>query len=279
MRVGHNMWSFGVYSNYKNALTAQSTAMGRISSGLRVNTAADDPYAIAKDQNFNMQIRSIQKANSNSQDTISLIQTADGALSGISSILDRIRELAVQNKNDTNNSQDRSASQLEVSNLLNEVDHLAQSTNMNNVNLLSSTSASVKCMFGSNVGETIDVPVFNVETSNIKDSSGNLLANIDVTTSAGCDEAMNIVDAALSQINVYRGQYGALENRLNSTISNETDISQETQTGDSDMIDADVAAEMMNYSSSSVKVQAGIAMMAQTNKFPQEVLNILQNVK
>lgn len=279
MRVGHNMWSFGVYSNYKNALTAQSTAMARVSSGLRVNTAADDPYAIAKDQNFNMQIRSIQKANNNSQDTVSLIQTADSALGGISSILDRIRELAVQSKNDTNNGEDRSASQLEVSNLLGEVNHLAQSTNMNNVNLLSSTSASVKCMFGSNVGETIDVPTFNFQTNNIKDGSGNTLASINVTTSAGCDAAMNIVDLALDQINGYRDQYGALENRLTSTISNESDISQETETGDSNIMDADVAAEMMNYSTSSIKVQAGIAMMAQTNKFPQEVLNILQNVK
>ncbi|WP_234119748.1 flagellin N-terminal helical domain-containing protein [Clostridium hydrogenum] len=279
MQVGHNMWSFNIFTKYKSALTDQTKAMNTISSGLRVNNAMDDPYAIAKDENFNLQLRGLQKASSNAQDTINLVQTADSALGGISSLLDRIRELAVQNKNDTYNSDNRSDSQTEVSNLINEIDHLAKSTNINDVNLLNSASGSIKCMIGSNIGETIDIPTFDFQAASIKDASGNALTSIDVTTSSGCSQAMDIIDSAISSVNSARNKFGALENRLDTSITNGSEISEETQAGDSSIMDADVAAEMMRYSKDSIIVQAGTAMMAQSNKFPQEVLNILQNVK
>lgn len=279
MIVGHNMASFNIFTRYKSALAAQTKAMSRISSGLRVNTAGDDPYALSRDENFTMQVRSLQRANSNSQDAVSLIQTTDSALDGISSILQRIRDLAVQNKNGTYNTQNRSDSQLEVSNLIKEADHLAKSTNINDVNLLTDPSGSFKCMVGGNVGENIDIPTFDLQAASIKDKSGNPLSSVNITTTEGCDKAINLVDSALDTVNRARGKYGALQNRLNSTISNASEISNETEAGDSSIMDVDVAGEMMEYSKTSIIVQAGTAMMAQTNKFPQQVLEILQNVK
>lgn len=279
MQVGHNMWSFNIFTKYKSALTDQTKAMNTISSGLRVNNAMDDPYAIAKNENFNLQLRGLQKASSNAQDTINLVQTADSALGGIGSLLGRIRELAVQNKNDTYNSDNRSDSQIEVKNIINEIDHLAKSTNINDVNLLNSAGGSVKCMIGSNIGETIDIPTFDFQAASIKDASGNALTSIDVTTSSGCSKAIDIIDSAISSVNSARNKFGSLENRLDTSITNGSEISEETQAGDSSIMDADVAAEMMRYSKDSIIVQAGTAMMAQSNKFPQEVLNILQNVK
>ncbi|KOF55878.1 hypothetical protein AGR56_02270 [Clostridium sp. DMHC 10] len=279
MIVGHNMASFNIFTRYKSALAEQTKAMAHISSGLRISTAGDDPYALSRDENFTMQIRSLQRANSNSQDAVSLIQTTDSALDGISSILQRIRDLAVQNKNGTYNTQNRSDSQLEVSNLIKEADHLAKSTNLNDVNLLTDPSGSFKCMVGSNVGENIDIPTFDLQAASIKDGSGNPLSSVDITTEEGCEKAINLVDSALDTVDRARGKYGALQNRLNSTISNASEISNETESGDSSIMDVDVAGEMMEYSKTSIIVQAGTAMMAQTNKFPQQVLEILQNVK
>ncbi|MFL0251655.1 flagellin [Clostridium neuense] len=279
MIVGHNMASFNIFTKYKSALAAQTKAMAHISSGLRVNDAGDDPYALARNENFNMQIRSLQRANSNSQDAVSLIQTVDSALDGITSILQRIKDLAVQNSNGTYNVEDRDASQLEVSNLINEVDHLAKSTNMNDVNLLTNPSGSFKCMVGGNVGENIDIPTFDFQAASIKDKDGTPLTSVDVTTQDGCKKAMNLVDSALDTVDKARGTYGALQNRLNSTISNVSDISSETEAGDSQIMDVDIASEMIEYSKNSIIVQAGTAMMAQTNKFPQQVLQILQNVR
>lgn len=286
MRVGHNMATFNVYTKYKSALADSAKAMGHISSGLRVSNAADDPYAVAKDATFNMQLRGLQKSNSNSQDAISLIQTTDGALDGMTSALQRIRQLAVQSSNGTYNDENRKDAQLEVTNLRDEVDYLATSTNVNDINLLTKQNGSIQCMIGSNVGENIDIPTFdfraaNIKDSSIKNSSGNdySLNDVDISTPDGCNKAISFIDSAIETINSARDKYGALQNRLESTMSNQSEISIQSETGDSDVMDADVAAEMIQYSKASIIVQAGTAMMAQTNKFPLEVLNILQNVK
>ena len=286
MIVGHNMASFNIYAKYKFALAGASKAMGHITSGLRVNNAGDDPYAIARDDNFNMQLRSLQRSNSNSQDAVSLIQTTDGALDGITSVLQRVRQLAVESRNGTYNSENRSDAQLEVSNLVNEVDYLATSTNINDINLLTKQGGNVQCMVGYNVGENVSIPTFDfraasIKDSNIKNSSGDdySLKDVDITTPDGCDKAINFVDFAIDAVNRARDKYGALQNRLDSTMSNQSEISIQAETGDSEIMDADVAAEMMEYSKNSIIVQAGTAMMAQSNKFPQQVLEILQNVK
>lgn len=281
MRIGHNLASYNIFVSYKSALVGESKAMADISSGLKINSSADDPYNSARVENFDMQLRNLQRTSQNSQDAVNLIQTAEGGLSNISDMLQRINELAVQNSNGTYNTENRADSQDEVNQLIQGITNIAKSTNMNGVNLLSSTSGTpVQAKIGGNIGENLSIPTFDIESSKLIDtSSGKAVSDIDLTTQDGCKEAINTITAALQTVNAARDQYGAIENRLNENISNSSDIGIQVQTGQSDIQDADIASEMMDYSKQSIIVQAGIAMMAQSNKFPQEVLSILQNVK
>jgi flagellin len=279
MRLTHNIPSLNIYTKYKSALASQSTSMARISSGKRINQTSDDPYGKAQDTNFTMQLRGLQMANQNAQDGVSLAQVAEGGLDGINSMLQRIRDLAVQASNGTENTSDKNAIQLEVSNLVQNINTTAKSTNMNGINILNDSSGQgLTAMIGANVGEQITIPTFNFTTDN---SSGALysLSTADVTTSDNCKTLMDNVDSAMSQINSALSKYGAVENRFTSTADNIGAVSNEVEAGDSDAVDTDIAAEMLNYSRSSIVVQAGIAMMAQTNKFPQDVLSILQNIR
>jgi flagellin len=278
MRVSHNIASLNIYTSYKSALAAQSKAMSRVSSGRRVNQASDDPYADAKDVAFTMQSKGLQMANTNAQDGISLLQTAEGGLSGINSMLDRIKTLANQAGNGTQSPEDKAASQLEVNTLVEGINNLAKSTNINGVNMIAADpSNDLNTVIGAS-GEKISIPTYNFTTDNSATSLLYSLSSIDVTTAGGYKVAMDAADAGMDQINTALSKYGALENRFTSTIDTIGTLGSETEDGDSAAIDADVAAEMLNYSRSSIIVQAGIAMMTQTNKMPQDVLKILSNV-
>lgn len=279
MRLSTNIASLNIYTKYRSALVDQGKAMKNISTGIRVNSASDDPNAIAENDNFNMQLRGLQMSNQNAQDGVSLVQTAEGGLNGMSSMLERMRELAVQAGNSTSDDTDRASIQAEVSKLIDGVDNLAKSTNINGVSLLNSSSgASISTTIGSKAGETMEIPTFDFQVSNIKDSSNNKLQDVNVATEDGANKALGVIDSALQQINSANGKYGAIENRFNTVISNSNDITVQLQSGDSDLMDVDVASETMRYSKDSILVQAGIAMMAQTNKMPQDVLNILKNI-
>lgn len=280
MRVNHNIYSLKIFKNYRRAMVGQNAASKNLSSGIKVNSAADNPYAIDKDEKFNMQLRGLQKVSQNSQDTVSLLQTAEGGIDGISSMVNRIRELALQAQNGTSNDENRADSQLEVSQLIDGINNLAKSTNINNVSLLDKDdSKALQCLVGYNAGDAITVPTFDFRTDNLKDVSGNKLTDVNISTYAGAKNAINVADAVLAKIDDARGQYGALQNRFNSTVSNIDVLDSQIQSADSDVMDVDVAGELLEYSKQSIIVQAGTAMMAQANKFPQDVLNILRNVK
>lgn len=280
MRVGHNIASFNIFVKYKSVLADQSSALTNISSGQKVNTSADNPYAAARSESFDLQLRNLQRTSQNSQDAVSLLQTAEGGLDNITQMLQRINELAVQNANGVYNTENRSDSQAEVTQLIDGITKIAQSTNINGINLLSSSSGTpITAKISVNIGEEISIPTFNVEAANLNDGAGNSVSNIDITTASGCKTAIDLTNAAIKTVTAIRGQYGALENRLNQNMQNSSEISLQVQNGQGEVVDSDVAYEMMRYSKDSVIVQAGIAMMAQTNKFPQEVLNILQNVR
>jgi flagellin len=263
-----------VYTRYQTALAAESKAMTRISSGRRVNQASDDPYAASEDTAFTMQLNGLQMANQNAQDGVSLIQTAEGGLNQMNSMLDNLQTLVTEAANGTENSQDNSNIQQQISNTVQTINNLAQSTNMNGINPLSS-SKPLNDTIGTNGGETIQIPTFDFTTGSGQLSS---LSSIDVTTQDGCSNAMTAISSAISQISTALSTYGAIENRFSSDVTNIGSLQNQLQQGDSDAVDADVASEMLNYSQASVVVQAGIAMMAQSNKFPQQVLGILQNI-
>ncbi|WP_026881244.1 flagellin [Clostridium akagii] len=277
MILNHNIPSLNIFTAYQKALASQSKAMSNISSGIKVNSAADSPYAIAQNDQFNMQLRGMQMGANNAQNSVNLLQVADGGLAGITDTLQRIRTLAVQAANGTNSSQDKSDTQVEISNLVKNIDTLAKGTNMNGVSLLNTPTTTppttVTAMIGSNVGETITIPTYDLTASKLN------LSGIDVSTNVNATTTIATVDAALKQVTSAMSKYGSIETRLNDYVSSSDDISNQVQAADGNVMDADMASEMLNYSKSSLMVQAGIAMMAQTNKFPQQVLSILQNVK
>ncbi len=274
MIVQRNLASYKIFVNYESALQAQSSAMAKISSGLRVNSAKDDPYAVAQDNTFNMQIKALQRTNENAQDDISLVQTSSSGLNNITNMLQRIQQLAVQAGNSTNTSSDISDMQSEVSTLVNGIDSIAKNTNINDVHLLDgSHTGSLESQIGANNKDTVSIPTYDFT------ANGLGLNSLNLTAAGGPSATINAVNTALATIRSANSNYGSIENRLNTSISNNTALNTDEQTGDSNVMDADVASEMMEYSKQSVLVQAGIAMMAQTNNFPQQVLNILSKVK
>lgn len=272
MRLSHNIASLNIYKGYRTALANQTKAMSNISSGIRVNSAADDPYGIAENEKFNMQLRGLQMSRQNAQDGISLLQTAEGGISGISTMLDKVRELTVQAGNGANSPEDSSAIQAQINQMVEGIDKLAKSTNMNGVSPLSK-AGSITAVIGANVGESTNIPTYDFQSSSLN------LSSIDISTESGRNAALDAVDTAMQTVTAARSKYGAISNRLDSIISNSNDTSNEVETAASNVMDTDVASEMLTYSKNSIIVQAGISMMAQTNRFPQDVLNILSNVK
>ncbi len=277
MKIGANIPSLNIYTTYKAALAAQSKAMSRISSGRKVNQASDDPYGDAEDTTFTMQTKGLQMANSNAQDGVNLLQTGESGINGINTMLGRIQTLATEANNGSESTDDKNNIQLEVNTLVKGISNLASSTNINGVNLIASTSgASLSTTIGAN-GESISIPTYNF-TGKSGSALGDL-STINVTTAGGAAAALTTVSAGMSTLDSALSSYGAIENRFTSTISNIGVLNSAAEQGDSDAVDADVAGEMLNYSKSSIIVQAGIAMMAQTNKIPQNTLSILSNIK
>lgn len=272
MRLYHNLASMNLYRRYKDNLSAQSVANGRISSGLRVQTSKDAPNAMAESQKLKLQIRGLQMASRNMQDGISMLQTADGAMQGISDSVQRIRELMVQ-AGGVNTLEDRQVIQKEVDQMLEHINLVSENTETNGVKLLSSANgenSSTSIQVGSMTDENLTVPMYNLS------SQGLGIGNI---STANVEDSINKLDDAINNIGKYRGKYGAISNRLESTYNNTYDLSIRIEGAEAELTGADIAYEMMEYTRASLLVDSGIALMAQTNKFPQDVLRILENVK
>ncbi len=275
MRLSHNLASLNIYKNYSKSLIAQSKAMKNISSGYKISSAKDDPNVIAQSEKIRMQIRGAQMASRNTQDTMSMLQTADGALDNMTSMLQRIRELTVQAGNGTYTPEDKATMQNEIEQLKAGYNDIAKNTEFNGNKLLS-TAKTTETMVGPNSDEKIVIPFYDLTSGNIPSISPDSLEDLDVTTDIS--KSLDIIDKTLDFVTKVRSKYGALENRLESTYNNMDELSEKMENADSQLVDADVAEEMINYSKASILSQAGIAMMVQSNKFPQEVLNSLASV-
>lgn len=267
MRLSHNIASLNIYSSYAKVLKNQSKALNEISSGLKVSSSADDPGAMAKNDQITMQLRGLQMASRNSQDGVSMLQTAEGGLDNITSMLQRIRELTVQQQNGTNNDGDKADIQTEMDQLTQGINDIANNTEFNNVKLLDNGNVTdnnnpeyTSMPVGANAGEKVDIPLYNLKNLNIVPGD------------------LNSIDSAISTVTSIQSKYGAIENRFQTTLDNIGEISDKMQESDSNLMDADISGEMMEYAKDNVLSDASNAMMAQSNKLPQEVLQILQNV-
>ncbi|MFQ6881679.1 flagellin [Clostridium sp.] len=278
MRININMKSLGIYSGYKKNIIANSAAMERISSGKKINSAKDNPLKIEQSENFRMQIRALEMANKNLQDSSSMIQVADSTMSTISEALIRMKELSVQAASEITNEDDRNIIQSEIDQLKSYIDDTANNTEFNGNKLLVNGNVTdnskpdyVEMQIGANVGDSIGIPFFNVSSETLG------IDKLDVVNDA--TKALNSIDEALKDVNGCRAKYGAVQNRLENSIEITSSSSYIYEKSSSDINDADIALEMAEIARTSILMESATAMMAQSNNFPKDMLNILANLR
>jgi flagellin len=271
MRINHNIAASNTYRQFNSANAAQGKSMEKLSSGLRINRAGDDAAGLAISEKMRGQIRGLDQATRNAQDGISLIQTAEGALNETHSILQRMRELVVQGGNGFLGAEDLSSINDEITQLNSELDGISDRTEFNGKKLLDG-SLSVDVQIGANAGQTI-----NVALATVMDSGG---LGVDVVapagTSAQFDTDIALVDAAIKTVSETRSGFGAQQNRLDHTINNLNNASENLTAAESRVRDVDMAKEMMEQTKNSILSQAAQAMLAQANQQPQGVLQLLR---
>ena len=270
MVVQHNLSAMNTSRQLGGVTNSLSKSTEKLSSGYRINRAADDAAGLSISEKMRSQIRGLNKASSNAQDGISLIQVAEGALNETHSILQRMNELATQAANDTNTSTDRTAIQQEVDQLTSEINRIQSTTQFNTMNLLDGSFTGKNLQVGSLCGQKIDIAISNMNASSLG-VSGLKVSSFD---SAGA--AMTAIQTAIDTVSTQRSKLGALQNRLEHTINNLDTTAENTQAAESRVRDTDMASEMVQYSKNNILTQAGQSMLAQANQQTQGVLSLLQ---
>lgn len=277
MIVQHNMTALNANRqlNITNGSLAKKTE--KLSSGYRVNRAADDAAGLSISEKMRAQIRGLDQASSNAQDGISLIQTAEGALNEIHSVLQRMRELTVQAANDTNVTADRRAIAKEIRALTSEIDRIATQTEFNTMKLLSGSFSGKVLQVGANGSQTISLKISAMTAGKLGVSAGKIAAKISMADANGksITKLISVVNKAISKVSLQRSTLGALQNRLEHTIANADNMAENLQSAESKIRDANMADEMVAYSSFSILQQAGQSMLAQANQSTQGVLSLL----
>jgi flagellin len=270
LRINTNVEAFNAHRQLVRTQHDLGRSIEKLSSGLRINRAADDAAGLAISEKLRAQVRGLAQAQRNASDGISLVQTAEGALDEVHSIIQRVRELAVQFQNGTMSTADRAAIVAEVTQLSEEVGRIASTTAFNGISLLNSSS-TITFQVGANSGETITMEAVALVggTPTVIDPA---IFAFSLTT--GID--INTVGAALSSVADTRARLGAIQNRLEHTINNLAVYQENLQASESRIRDVDMAAEMVEYTKLQVLQQAGTAMLAQANQSPQGVLSLLQ---
>jgi len=275
MIINHNLNAMNAHRNLSLNNSAQGKSSEKLSSGYRINRAADDAAGLSISEKMRTQIRSLGQAQANTQDGISLVQTAEGALNEVSDMLARMKELTVKAKNQTYNTTDISAINDEFKALSSAIDNIATNTKFNGISLLndSAGTASVQIQIGDESTHKLSISLANIATD------GASMANLDAitltATTAGDTLALASIDSAISHINKVRSGFGALQNQLEHTSNNLGATTENLQAAESRIRDTDVAKEMMNYTKLNILQQASTAMLAQANQAPQGVLQLL----
>lgn len=274
VRINTNIDALNAQRNLLMTGLQLSKSIEKLSSGLRINRAGDDAAGLAVSEKLRAQVRGLNQAMRNAQDGISLIQTAEGALNETHSILQRMRELAVQAANDaTLSSDDKSAIDKEMDELVAEIDKIASRTEFNGTKLLDGTFTSKTLQVGANASQTLTVSISSAAASALGTATSSL-NNVDVTTDATA--AITIIDAAIVDVNNIRADLGAKQNRLEHTIANLGVAAENLAASESRIRDVDMAAEMVSFTRSQILQQAGTAILAQANQTPQSVLALLR---
>ncbi len=272
MVVQHNLSAMNTNRQMGTVTSALSKSTEKLSSGYRINRAADDAAGLSISEKMRSQIRGLNKASSNAEDGISLIQVAEGALNESHSILQRMNELATQAANDTNTSSDRSAIQQELTQLTSELDRIYSTTQFNTMNLLDGDFTGKSLQVGALSGQVISVSIKSMKASAL----GIGYNAIKVSSNAVAGQSMSLIQKAINRVSEERSKLGAIQNRLEHTINNLDTTSENTSAAESRIRDTDMATEMVEYSKTNILAQAGQSMLSQANQQTQGVLSLLQ---
>ena len=266
MRINNNVAAFNAYRNTTASSNGLSKTLEKLSSGFRINRAADDAAGLVISQNLRAQISGLRTATRNVQDGISVVQTAEGALNEVHSMLTRMRELAVQASNTGANDADAvAAAQAEVDSLIDEINHISDETTFGAINLLDGYSGVFQVSQAS--GDTVTVSISDTDSTAL---------TISGLTMSSAGAAITAIDAAITAVSTKRGDLGAMQNRFESMVNNLQVGVENLTASESRIRDADMALEMVSFTKSQILLQAGTAMMAQANNVPQSVLRLMQ---
>ena len=271
MVVQHNLSAMNTNRQMGTVSSALQKSTEKLSSGYKINRAGDDAAGLSISEKMRSQIRGLNKASSNAEDGISLIQVAEGALNETHSILQRMNELATQAANDTNTSTDRKAIQQELTQLTSELDRIYSTTQFNTMNLLDGSFSKKSLQVGSLSGQVIAISIGKMDAKSLGISANS----VKVSTNAVAGKSMTIIQKAIDTVSTERSKLGALQNRLEHTINNLDTTSENTSAAESRIRDTDMASEMVEYSKNNILAQAGQSMLAQANQSTQGVLSLL----
>jgi flagellin len=265
LRITHNVEAFNAYRNLNNTSTQISKSMARLSSGYRINSAADDAAGLGISEAMRSQIRGLAQAQRNTQDGISMVQTAEGNLDEVHSMLQRVRELAVQYKNGSLDSTAQTAIQNEVNQLASEISRIGTAAQFNGLSLLSSAT-SVSFQVGANDGQQIAVSLVDLATK-----VGTSYSTLSTTGTTDISE----IDTAIANVSSARADFGSVQNRLEHSLAVSASYQENLTSAESRIRDVDMAEEMVSLTKNQILSQAGTAMLSQANQAPQSVLRLL----
>ena len=275
MHIQHNIMAMNAYRNYNNNTSALSKNLEKLSSGYKINRAGDDAAGLAISEKMRAQITGLETAQKNAKDGISLVQTAEGALTEVHDMLNRMVELATQSANGTyDNKVDRANLQSEMNQLMEEIDRIADSANFNGIELFNGALSTKGLTL--QIGDTSDA--FNQLSFTLADMHTDELGidGINISSATAAQAAISVIKEAINTVSSVRGNLGAMQNRLDHTINNLSVMTENIQDAESTIRDTDVADEMMAYTKNNILVQSAQAMLAQANQVPQGVLQLLQ---
>ena len=273
LRINQNIAAMNAYRNLSVTEGQLSKSLERLSSGFRINRAADDAAGLVISENLRSQVSGLKVAVRNAQDGISVVQTAEGALTEVHSILQRMRDLAVQSANGGGtDSTSRAAAQSEITQLNSELDRISNTTRYGGNALLDGSFAAQVFQVGANNSANDRVTV----TIGATDATTLAVNAVNVSTVAGAQTAIDSIDAAISTVSTARADLGAVQNRFEHTIANLNVAAENLSASESRVRDTDMAAEMVSFTRAQILQQAGTAMLAQANQVPQTVLQLLR---
>jgi flagellin len=272
LRVNTNAASINAQRNLASVTERLSGNFRRLSTGLRISSASDDAAGLAISERLRSQVRSLDQAKRNANDGISLVQTAEGALNEVSSILTRLRELAIQSSNGSVSNQDKQTLNEEFKSLVDEVNRIGRSTEFSGIKLLDGTSSTVSFQVG--FGTTSGIDTISVSLSAALSTSLSL-QSLDIGSGGVTTTAISNIDSAINTVSSLRGSLGAVQNRLNSTINNLAITVENLSAAESRIRDVDVAYETSQLTRNSILQQASISVLSQANALPQSALRLL----